>query len=75
MAAAAQAAGLNPLEAAAALDLGRYADLRDSERIVGNLHRAYAELRGQPRGCPLDDAACFADMVAFNGGQPLRCLA
>ena len=75
MAGPAHAAGLNPLQAAAALDLGRHAELRDSERIVGNLHRAYAEFRGQPRGCPLDDAACFADMVAFNGGQPPRRLA
>ena len=71
----AHAAGLSPLQAAAAIDLGRYAGLGDAERIVGNLHRAYAELRGQPRGGPLDDPACFADMVAFNGGQPLRCLA
>jgi cyclase len=71
----AHAAGLSPLQAAAAIDLGRYAELSDAERIVGNLHRAYAELRGQPPGCPLDDAACFADMIAFNGGQPLRCRA
>ena len=71
----ARAAGLTPLQAATAIDLGGYAELSDPERIVGNLHRAYAELDGQPPGCPLDDAQCFADMVAFNGGQPLRCLA
>jgi len=68
-------AGLPPLQAAAATDLGRYAELSDAERIVGNLHRAYAELRGQPPGCPLDDSECFADMITFNDGQPLRCLA
>jgi hypothetical protein len=54
---------------------GGYAKLTDSERIVGNLHRAFAELDGRDCGCPLDEAQCFADMVAFNGGAPLRCLA
>ncbi len=71
----ARSAGLTPLEAAAATELGPFGELSDPERIVGNLHRAYAELGGQPRGCPLDDAVCFTDMVAFNGGQPLRCRA
>jgi cyclase len=74
-AAGAHAAGITPLQAAAELDLGRYAELTDSERIVGNLHRAYAELDGRERGSPLDEARCFTDMVAFNGGAPLRCLA
>jgi len=44
------AAGLSPLDAAREADLGEYGDLLDSERIVGNLHRAYAELAGAPRG-------------------------
>jgi cyclase len=74
-AAKAHAAGMTPLEAAAELDLGRFAALSDSERIVGNLHRAYAELDGRDRGSPIDDARCFADMVTFNGGAPLRCIA
>jgi len=52
-----------------------YASLTDTERIVGNLHRAYTELDGVDRGGPLDDPRCFADMVTYNGGQPLRCLA
>ena len=38
------AAGLSPLEAAKELDLGEFADLQESERLAGNLHRAYAEL-------------------------------
>jgi len=74
-AAKAHAAGMTPLEAAAELDLGRYAALTDSERIVGNLHRAYAELNGRERGSPIDDAQCFTDMVTLNGGAPLRCMA
>lgn len=63
-----------PLELAQATDLGAFARLTDPERIAGNLHRAYSELRGEPRGAPLG-AQLFDDMVAYNGGQPLRCLA
>ena len=47
----------------------------DPERIVGNLHRACAELAGTPRGGPIDMPAALADMVAYNGGAPLTCLA
>ena len=47
----------------------------DAERIVGNLHRACAELGGTPRGGPIDIVAALADMVAYNGGTPLTCLA
>jgi cyclase len=69
------AAGLAPLEAARQTDLGGYADLLDPERIVGNLHRAYADLRGGVPGEPVDLVAALSDMVAFNGGRPLTCLA
>jgi cyclase len=68
-----RAAGLTPLEAARETDLGEYAELLDSERIVGNLHRAYAELGGAERGARIDVPAAFADMVTYNGGQPLTC--
>lgn len=67
------AAGLSPLEAALETDLGEFAELLDRERIVGNLHRAYAEARGEPWGAHLDAAAALADMVAYNGGKPLSC--
>lgn len=69
------AAGVEPLELARATDLGEFATLSDPERIVGNLHRAYQELKGGERGGPLDVPLVFGEMVAFNGGQPLRCLA
>lgn len=73
---AASDAGLSPLEAAREADLGPFADLLDPERLVGNLHRAYSELRGEPPGAALADwPGVFADMVAYNGGQPLRCFA
>jgi cyclase len=72
---AAKAAGLAPLAAARDADLGPFSHLLDSERLVGNLYRAYAELDGLALGAPVDLMAAFADMIAFNGGRPLRCLA
>jgi cyclase len=72
---AGRAAGLSPLAVARQLDLGPFKALTDSERIVGNLHRAYAELDGLPPGAPIDIVAAIRDMVIFNGGRPLRCLA
>ena len=45
---AGMAAGLTPLQTARESDLGGFADLLDSERIVGNLHRAYADLDNRP---------------------------
>ena len=69
-----KAAGLSPLEAAMETDLGQYAGLHDRERIVGNLHRAYADLDAAlERGAKLDTAAVFLDMVTYNGGKPLSC--
>jgi cyclase len=67
--------GLPPLEVALRADLGRFASWPDAERLVGNLHRAYAELAGAPLGSAIDTAGALTDMVAFNGGAPLTCLA
>jgi cyclase len=75
LAGASLAAGVPPLEAARSADLGRFAGWADAERIVGNLHRAQAELAGAARGGPIDLAAALADMVAYNGGRPLTCRA
>lgn len=75
----ARAAGLAPLAAARETDLGEYASLTDPERIVGNLHRAYADLdaeaAGGNLGARLDYQAILSEMVAYNGGKPLTCLA
>jgi len=73
----ASAAGLTPLEAARETDLGRYAEWTDTERIVGNLHRAYADLSGTVEQCggPVNGPGALADMVTYNGGRPLACLA
>ncbi len=67
------AKGRTPLETAREADLGVFAELRESERLVANLHRAYAELDGLPEGSPLDAAAVFGDMAAMNGGVPVAC--
>jgi len=69
------AAGLTPLEAANELGFGDFADLLDPERLAGNLHRAFAECRGVRPGEDIDLTAAFADMIALNGGKPLRCMA
>lgn len=68
-------AKLSPLEAARQADLGKFARWPDAERIVGNLHRAYAEHEGAPPGAPIDVIKALSDMVAYNGGAPLTCLA
>ncbi|MFI5863283.1 MBL fold metallo-hydrolase [Streptomyces sp. NPDC051546] len=68
-----RAKGLTPLEAAREADLGEFAGWRESERLVANLHRAYAELAGEPEGVPLDILAVLRDMTVMNGGTPILC--
>ncbi|MCP9988625.1 MULTISPECIES: MBL fold metallo-hydrolase [Streptomyces] len=68
-----RARGLTPLEVARRADLGAFGGLREPERLVANVHRAYAELEGLPEGAPLDAATVFGDMIAMNGGRPVAC--
>jgi cyclase len=56
--------GLPPLQAARRCELGTLAGLPDAERIVLNLHRAYADATGRE----LDLAEAFTDAVAYHGG-------
>ena len=65
-------AGRTPLEHAQEVDLGRFAEWSDSERLVGNLHVVYREAGKNPE-FRIDLA--IMDMVAFNGGALPRCLA
>lgn len=71
------AAGAAPLDLARETDLGAYAHWTDTERIVGDLHRAYHDLTVDPaqRGAPIEFPAVLRDMVTYNGGRPLTCLA
>lgn len=69
------AAGRSPMAAAKDADLGRFAQLTDRERLVGNLHRAYSEVRGEECGTALELLPILMEMVEYNGGQMPRCLA
>ena len=60
-------AGLSPLAAARRCDLGPFAALPDAERIVLNLHRAYADAAGTEP----DLVLAFTDAISYHGG-PLR---
>jgi cyclase len=62
-------------EHAAKSDHARFAEWHDRERFVANLHRAYSELRGEPRGTPIPMGGVMPDMIAYNGGELPRCLA
>ncbi|WP_406289162.1 MBL fold metallo-hydrolase [Embleya sp. NBC_00896] len=64
------AAGLTPLQVARESDRTAFAHLLDSERLVPNLHRAFAEERGAAPGAALDIGAVFAEMVEFHGRLP-----
>ncbi|SCK52549.1 MBL fold metallo-hydrolase [Streptomyces sp. WMMB 322] len=70
---AAHGRGLTPLEAAREAGPGEFAELAESERLVANVHRAYAELEGRPPGDPLDILSVWADMEQLNGGRPVAC--
>ncbi|MEV7289255.1 MBL fold metallo-hydrolase [Streptomyces sp. NPDC093252] len=62
--------GATPMATARAADLGPFAGLKDPERLVANLHRAYAEAEGLAPGARIDVATAFREMVAFHGGLP-----
>jgi len=62
---------LDPLALARGTDLGRFADLRETERFVGNLARVYAELDGAPEGAPLEVPRIFGEMAEYHGGMPV----
>jgi cyclase len=70
----AHAQGKTPLETAEQAD-NPFAHLQHPERLVANLHRAYAEIDGAAPGAPIDIAAAIADMVAVSGGRLPECLA
>ncbi len=65
------AAGLDPLGVAREADLGEFATLSEAERLVMNLHRAWAEI----------DSTHVFDMVSAThdavvvSGHPIRCYA
>jgi cyclase len=64
VAAGGRAAGLTPLEAARAADLGPFGRWADPERLVLNVHRVYADADARP----LDMLAAVVDAMAWSGG-------
>lgn len=56
--------GLGPLEAARRTDLGEFSGWADAERLVLNLHRAYADAKG----VEMDLVAALTDATTWNGG-------
>lgn len=64
-AASGMAKGHSALEAAREADLGEFAGWADRERLVLNLHRAYADAGGGQ----VDIMAAFADAVTYNQGR------
>jgi cyclase len=58
------AGNLSPLEAAGRADLGEFAGWADAERLVLNLHRAYADHAGGD----VDLISAFTDATAWLGG-------
>ncbi len=64
LAAEGRAEGIAPLELARQADLGAFGDWADAERIVLNLHRAYADAEGRP----MDQMAAVLDAITWNDG-------
>ncbi|MBB6345554.1 MBL fold metallo-hydrolase [Nonomuraea muscovyensis] len=56
--------GLPPLAAAQEADLGEFAAWADAERLVLNLHRAYADAAG----AEVDLVTALVDAMTWNGG-------
>jgi cyclase len=67
------AAGLTPLEAAQKHRDNPYSTWAETERFVGNITRAYAEIEnGTEDWVRLTVPSAWPDMVAFHGG-PIAC--
>lgn len=76
IAAVGAAEGWSPLRAAREAGPGEFKTWLDPERLVGNLHRAYAELTPDAeRGAALDVPPVFGEMVAYNDGKLPSCAA
>ncbi|MBC2908109.1 MBL fold metallo-hydrolase [Streptomyces cupreus] len=76
VAAEGRAQRLTPLVAAREAGKGAFSHLTEFERIVGNLHRAYAELDEREAiasGRTVDVAEAFGEMITYNDGRLPSC--
>ena len=66
-------AGAGPLEIARSADLARVLQNgMTAERLVGNIHRAFSEIKGRGSGAKkLEMRPIIAEMEAYNGGSRL----
>jgi cyclase len=72
VAAQGRADGLTPLATAERHRANPFSHWREPERLVGNLHRAFSELAGDPVDTRLRVPDVWPDLVAFNRG-PIEC--
>ncbi|ANZ34982.1 hypothetical protein BBK82_01725 [Lentzea guizhouensis] len=66
------AAGKTPMEVVREAGPSRFSSWQESERLVGNLHRAYHELDGKPLSERLELPRVWMDMMELHGG-PIAC--
>ncbi|MEV6718387.1 MBL fold metallo-hydrolase [Lentzea sp. NPDC051208] len=66
------AAGKTPMEVVREAGESRFSSWQESERLVGNLHRAYRELDGKPLSERLELPRVWMDMMELHGG-PIAC--
>ncbi|MGZ3147495.1 MBL fold metallo-hydrolase [Lentzea chajnantorensis] len=72
LAATGHAAGRAPLQVVQGAGPSRFSSWQESERLVGNLHRAYHELDGKPLSERLELLRVWQDMTILHGG-PITC--
>ncbi len=72
LASSGHAAGKTPMEVVREAGPSRFSSWQESERLVGNLHRAYHELDGKPLSERLDLTRVWMDMMELHGG-PITC--
>ncbi|MCB1301646.1 MAG: MBL fold metallo-hydrolase [Tetrasphaera sp.] len=66
--------GMTPLQVAEKYKDNPYSGWQETERLVGNLHRAYSELSGNDLFTRLRVPDVWPEMVSFHGG-PIGCKA
>jgi cyclase len=66
---------VRPLQLASRCGPGPFPSWSEPERLVANLHRAYADLQGAPPAAPLELGSVLADVASLAPGGRLVCRA
>ncbi|GHH53156.1 MBL fold metallo-hydrolase [Lentzea cavernae] len=72
LASSGHAAAKTPMDVVREAGESRFSSWQESERLVGNLHRAYHELDGKPLSERLELPRVWMDMMELHGG-PIAC--